>query len=1128
MKRWISRLTLVLAAIAAGAFTTVASAQVTTGSVRGLVTGADNRPLEGARIVAVHTPSGTQYIGVTRADGKFNIPGMRVGGPYAVGASMIGFARQGRDDITVSLGAAVDLVFKMSAVATQLSQVTITSEGGELSSTRTGAATSIRREQLEQLPTISRRLSDFTRLTPQASGNSFAGQDNRMNNITVDGSYFNNSFGLGGQPGDRTNVAPISLDAIEAVQVNIAPFDVRQGAFTGAAINTVTRSGTNAFSGSIYYNTRDYNNVGTRAGNGVINPGTFAFDQIGFRVGGPIIKDKLFFFVSYESDENDRPGTTFRANNGGEPVLGNVVRADTSTLNTLSTFLATNFGYSTGPYQDYMFGTPSSRLTAKIDYALSNRNKFSFRVTQLTSETDVLMSTSSSLGFGRGSPNGIGFQGSNYSILENINSYVGEWNSLITDRMSNQMIIGFNKSDESRGGIDNLFPFVDILGGNIAGGGGTTLMSFGSEPFTPNNELRYNSFQFQNNFTIYGNSHDLTFGASVEIYESENVFFPGKQSSYVYNSLTDFYADATAFTTACGTNPANWGACAGAPVSSTAGVGPRRFQVRYANIPGQTKPVQPLEVNFSGIYAQDEWRVRNNFTVTTGIRVDIATFGATGFNNTAVDAMNFRDETGATVKYSTGALPKATPLISPRIGFNYDLRGNGQTIIRGGTGMFTGRPAYVWISNQIGNNGILTGFIQDDAATGAGTDSSITNRPFHPNPDRYKPATVNGTPAASYELALTEENFRFPQLWRTNLAIDHKFQSGWRTTVEMLWGQDVNGVYYINANLPAADAAFTGADDRPRWVSDKCPGTGIFAGTQTNRINCTVTSAVVLKNQNVGRTYNASVSLERAFTNGLYLKGATAYGTSTNTVDAGSIAFGSWNNNQHAGDPNNPGMGNGNGYQGRRSFLVTSYTKNFFGWGNTSISAFLENFTAGTASYTTNGDLNGDGGTSNDLIYVPANAGEMNFAPITGATPFSAAQQITAWNAYIEQDAHLRTRRGKYAVRGGVVIPNVTRLDISASQDISRLFMGQKNTIQLRLDVLNFTNMLNTDWGVSQRLVEARPLTPVTPLTTGPTAGMARYQMRVINGALPKSTFQKAANIADVWRMQLGLRYTFN
>jgi hypothetical protein len=676
--------------------------------------------------------------------------------------------------------------------------------------------------------------------------------------------------------------------------------------------------------------------------------------------------------------------------------------------------------------------------------------------------------------------------------------------------MSNQLLFTYTKQDESRGAISNLFPFVDILNG-----AGQTYISFGSEPFTPNNELRYSNWQLQNNFTIYGNRHDLTFGVNIEGYESENVFFPGKQSAYVYNSLDDFYADARGYVTACGTGVPTT-PCA-AYAASPAGIGPRRFQVRYTNIPGQEKPIQPLEVNFMGAYVQDEWRVGRGLTVTGGVRVDVVSFGNTAEENTQVNGLNFRDEDGNTVQYNTAKLPDATPLISPRLGFNYDVRGNGQTIVRGGTGIFTGRPAYVWISNQIGNNGILTGFIQDDGVSGA----ELTNRPFNPNPDAYKPATVTGAPAASYELALTDQDFKFPQVWRSNLAVDHRFENGWLVTTEFLWGRDVNGVYYINANLPAADAAFTGPDNRPRWVSDKCAA---VSGTQTNRLNCNITSAIVLKNQNIGETYNASVSLERAFRNGFYTKGAFAYGTATNTVDAGSIAFGSWNNNQHTGDPNNPPLGNAAGFQGRRAFLVSSYTRDWFGWGNTTISAFLENFSTGQTSYTFGGDMNGDGGTSNDLIYVPRDASEMNFLPITGSAPFTVAEQQAAWDAYINQDPHLRTRRGQYALRGGVILPNVTRMDLSISQDLSRMVAGKRNSLQIRFDILNFTNMINSDWGLSQSVINTQPLIPA-----GATAGGApQYRMRVVNGQLLNKTFQKNAGTNDVWRMQLGLRYTFN
>jgi outer membrane receptor protein involved in Fe transport len=597
-----------------------ASAQVTTSSMRGSVVDDKAAPIEGARVEAVHTPSGTRYASLTRADGRFAIPGMRVGGPYEVIVTRIGYQRQSRTDVFTSLGTATDLAFTLSAVATQVATVTVTGEAGIISASRTGAATAVAREQIEQLPTISRRIGDFVRLTPQASGNSFAGVDNRLNNITVDGSYFNNSFGLGGQPGDRTGVAPISIDAIEAVQVNIAPFDVRQSNFTGAAVNTVTKSGTNDIKGSIYYLTRNQDFAGKNAGASTLTPGKLDFSNIGVTLGGPILKDKLFFFGSFENDGIVEPGINFRANTGGETPQGNVTRVLASDLDQLSNFLRTNFGYETGPYQGYNHETPSRRFLGKLDYNLNDNNKFSLRYSHLDSETDVLVSQSSSLGFGgrRGSINNISFQNSNYSILENIRSTVAEWNSTFKGNMANQLIVGYNSSDESRGSRGSVFPLVDILDGN-----NTSLTSFGFEPFTPNNELRYNSLQLQNNFTIYGEKHELTFGLSFERYKSENVFFPGSQSAYVYRTLEDFYTDANDFL-------AN-------PNRTTSPVNLRRFQVRFANIPGQTKPVQPLEVDYTGLFAQDEWRATDNLRVTYGLRVEVPVFAETGFQNANAD-----------------------------------------------------------------------------------------------------------------------------------------------------------------------------------------------------------------------------------------------------------------------------------------------------------------------------------------------------------------------------------------------------------------------------------------------------------------------------------------------------------
>ena len=1068
---------------------------VTTASVTGTITGPGGAPLAGARVMAVHQPSGTAYQGLARSDGRYTILGMRVGGPYNVYARIIGFAPEIRSGVFLNLGVATEVSFVMRQAAVTIEAVSVTAQAGALSSTKTGAATAVNRDVLETLPTISRTIGDFTRLTPQASGSSFAGQDTRMNNITIDGSYFNNSFGLAGQPGGRTGVAPIPLDAIEQIQVNIAPYDVRQGNFVGAGVNAVTKSGTNDFSGSLYYLTRNQNFAGTRAGGVPFNPGTFKFGQIGARLGGPIVRNKLFFFVNFEDDGLTEPGTTFLANKGNELVAGNTTRVLESDLTTLSTFLSSKFNYETGPFTGYSNETPSRRLISRVDFNANDRNKLSLRYISLDSKTDVLESNSSSLGFGNRRTNlsSINYLNSNYSILENIRSLVGEWNSQVGSNMANNLIVGYTTNDESREPRGAFFPLVDILQN------GSTYTSFGYEPFTPNNELRYNTAQIQNNFTVFTTKHDLTFGATAQRYRSENVFFPGSQSVYVYNSLADFYTDANDYL-------AN-------PTRTTSPVGLNRFQVRFNNIPGQVKPVQPLEVLYAGAYAQDEWRATDNLKVTLGLRFDVPKFENTALANTEVDGFTFKDETGAAVKYSTSRMPGANILFSPRLGINWDVKGDRTTLVRGGTGVFTGSPAYVWISNQVGANGVLTGF-SDLRSTPT---VPLRSRPFNPNPDAYKPTTVTGAPASSYELAFTDPDYRFPQIWRSNAAVDQRLPYGIVGTAELLYSKDVNGTYYINANLLDAPTRFTGADTRPRW-------------TGNNRINSKITSAIVLKNQSVGRSYNIAGSLEKAFNNGFFAKAAYSFGAARNTVDPGSIAFGTWASNEQASDPNNPGLGYSSNSPGHRAFLALSYRQQYFDFGATSISLFAEKRTIGNTSYTFSGDMNGDGGFGNDLIYIPRDPSEMNFEQYTFRQTglpdrtFTVAEQVAAWEAYINQDEYLSAHRGQYAERGALFLPMLFRADMSVTQEIFRDVAGKRNGLQLRLDVLNVGNLLNNKWGTGRRLVSNQPL-----VARGASAnGAALYQLRNINQNLISSTYEKTAGIADVYRLQLGLRYTFN
>ncbi len=1080
---------------------------VTTGTITGVVVDAQKRPVSGAQVVATHVPSGTIYEAVTRADGRFAIPAMRVGGPYSVivaPASTGGTAFQPRtqDNVMVNLGIATDLAFEVQPLVTE--EITVVGRSDTVfSSERTGAATTIDREMLATLPTIGGRLNDMTRLTPQSGGTlSFGGQDSRLNNITVDGSYFNNSFGLRNSPGDTSGVAPISLAAIEQVQVSLAPYDVRQGNFVGAAVNTVTRSGGNSWRGSFYNQFRNESVVGTKAKALAVNPGTFQFRNTGTWASGPIERNKTFFFVNYENEALTQPGTTFRANSGGEAVGGSVTRVLKSDLDAISTFMKSNFTYDTGGYQGYDFTIPAKRFLVKVDHNFNDRNKLVVRYNHLDSFADTLVSNSSSLGFGsrRTSTFGLNFQASNYAILENIRSIIGEWNSVIGTRMANTLIVGWTKQDESRKNNQGpWFPFIDILESDAV------YTSLGFEPFTPNNELIYKTFQLQDTFTYFGNRHEVTFGFSAEKYHSQNVFFPGAQSAYVYSSLADFYTDLNGYLT----NPSR----------TTSPITLRRFDLRWSNIPGQIKPVQPLDVFYTGAYVQDSWRLRDNVKITAGLRFDVPLFGDTGYANANADALTWRDEHGNPVQYKTGELPPANVLWSPRVGFNWDVNGDLTTQVRGGSGVFTGRPAYVWISNQVGNTGMLTGTERRD---------NTTIRPFNPNPDFYKPANVTGAPATSYNLELIDPDFKFPQVWRTNVAVDQRLPYGWTGTLEFIYNRDVNGIYYINANLPAAQSAFTGADRRPRWTGPSCgsPTVGPCANRINNAAGNVVSTNVVLKNQSVGRSWNLAATVEKRFQAGFWLKTAYSYGEAKNTVDPGSIATGSFTSNQISGDPNRAPLAFSANSPGHRYFAVASYSREFFRFGATTVSLYWESRTIANTSYIFAADANGDGGTSNDLLYIPRDQSEMNFVQFTvpgGGPTFTAAQQAAAWDSFIAQDKYLSAHRGQYVERNAVFLPLVHRADFSFSQDFRFTAGGHRHTVQFRWDVDNITNLLNKNWGVSRRLVSNSPLT-----NPGVDAnGALTYRLRVVNNQLMSKSLEQTASLSDVYRMMFSVKYIF-
>jgi hypothetical protein len=1119
IRRWLAVLAFLAVAWPAGA----AFAQgVTTGAISGIVTNQQGQPVENAEVVAIHEPSGTTYEGVTRADGRFSMPGMRVGGPYSVtvafGTGGTAFAPETKPDVTVNLGVATDLTFVVSPIAVT-EEVTVSAQADPVfSSSRTGAATAVLREEIALIPTLSGRIDTVTRLTPQASGGTgFMGQDGRMNNITVDGSSFNSTMGISAsQPGDRTGVAPISLESIEQIQVSVAPFDVRQGSFVGAGVNTITRSGTNELSGSFYHRMRGDDWVGTDAAGATVNPGTFTFRNTGGWASGPIIRNRLFAFGNHENERDSRPLTLFRANQGGEPVGGNVTRVLASDMTALSSLLQSRFNYETGPFENLSDDTPAKRYLVRTDLNINNANKLSVRYNHLDSFSDSGLSSSTSALRGRsgGTTSFLTFQNSNYATQENIRSTIGEWNAVVGSTMANSLQAGYTHQDESRTFRGTIFPFVDIFEG------GTSYVSFGAEPFTPNNELRYGTLQIQDNLTKFSNQHSLTFGVYAEKFHAENVFYGGccPQSAYAYNSLADFYADANGFL-------AN-------PNRTVAPVTLSRFQVRWLNIAGLDKPEQVLNVWYTAGYAQDEWRVRPNLTLTGGVRFDRSQFENTAFANEAADRLTFRDQAGNPVRYETGRLPEAKILWSPRLGVNWDVKGDQQTQVRGGTGVFSGRPAYVWISNQLGNSGVLVGERIID---------NTTAFPFNPNPDAYK-AAPTGANAASYGLNVTDQDFKFPQVWRSNIALDRKLAFGVVSTTEMLYAKDVNGIRYINANLPAAQSQFAGADTRMRWVGPACAATG-QAGGCVNRINNDpgnqVTVNYVLSNGGEGSAWNFAQSLQKTTAFGLSLRGAYSYGVSRTLVDPESTAATSYARVATSGDPNNAGVSYSLWSPGHRVFALGTYSREYFSFGSTSISLFWEmrhNNTSSTPSsrisYVFAGDLNNDSISANDLIYVPRDTSEMNFAPFTvGTRTFTAEEQAAAFEAYIRQDPYLSKRRGQYAERYGAAMPMLRRADLSIVQDVFRSLGGKRNALQVRADITNVGNLLNHNWGVGRRPTAPANTNNQVQILTNPAAdaaGRATYRMAIANNQLITESFQKTAFTGDVYQFMVSLRYSFN
>jgi hypothetical protein len=1029
--------------------------QQTTSAIQGKVTSDKGEGLLGATVLAIHTPSGTQYGVTTREDGGYNIPNMRIGGPYTVKISYVGFQDFTQEGIQLQLGSKFTLNTALKETAVELGEAVVTGErAGIFGRGRTGAETNVSNEAISKLPTISRSASDFYRTAPATDGASFAGRNDQYNNFTVDGAIFNNPFGLdAATPGGQTDAQPISIDAIEQITVALAPYDVTQAGFTGASVNAVTKSGTNQFKGTVFGFTRNQNLTGGKvSGQKVIVP-DLKQNQVGFALGGPIIKNKLFFFANAELDRRTDLGATAISAASGRSGA-NVSRVAQSDLEAVSSALRSRYQYETGPYEDYLHNTNSTKGILKFDFQIDKSNTLTATYNFLDASKQKPAHPSA---IGRRGPDltTLQFFNSGYQINNKIQSGIVELRSLFGNSAANKLQVGYTAFRDSRDPLSAPFPVINIDRDGIR------YIVAGHEPFSIFNRLNQNVFQATNNFNIYKGKHTYTIGASLERFDFDNsfnlnayggTFGPGfvSTAAFLDSVRTGRFDDEVR--AARSTAQANGG---------------------EGGTPGNGWALAETNVGQFAFYLQDEWQVNEKFTLTYGVRMDMPLYFNTKEKIQENLARNccylpetvWFNEQGEPTKFDHTILPKQVPLISPRIGFNYDFHGDQKVQLRGGSGLFTGRLPFVWIGNQVAN----------------------------PNFFFYN---------------MTDPNFRFPQVWRSNLGYDRKM-GNWVFTMDLLYTKDLQAAMVRNFGLKPPTGRLQGPDNRPIYTNND--RTLVFGGP---------TNAYVFSNTNVGYSFNASFQVRRNFKNGQVMAAYNFLDAKDASSVEAEISSDAFDRNPAIGHVNTPLLAPSL-FGNRHRFIVSAFKTFEYGaakqWATT-LSTFFQYAQGGTTqndnvadyrfSYTYSGDINNDGSGLNDLLFIPTDAqlSQMNFA--------SNAQR-DAFRSYINQDKYLSSRRGQYVEKYGILSPWYSQWDIRMAQDY-RLANGR--AFQFTFDILNFGNMISSNWGVRSLPVNTQPV--------GVSVSAQGVPTYTFDTTL-KNTFADDFSLLSRWQARAGLRFTF-
>ena len=1079
-----------------------ADAQVTTSGMNGTVTDAAGQPLAGATVIAVHTPSGTQYGAVTDKNGGYNLQGLRTGGPYTVTFSFVGCQSVEFPGLMLSLGQTLkrDAFLKDSQ---ELEAVVITADGknSSMNVNRAGAVTSISNEQIELMPTVNRSMNDIMRLTPQASsttsGLAIGGGNYRQSYVTVDGAAFNNMFGIGGNL--PAGGSPISLDALEQVSVSITPFDVRQSGFTGGAINAVTKSGTNDLKVSAYLYSKSDQLQGDKYDGGKLSLSEMRNNTLGFSVGAPIVRNKLFVFANFEREWNTTPGNSRLARTSESQDFGKALqynRPTTAKLDEMSRFLIDNYGYNPGAYQNYSVKTPGYKLMARVDWNINRNHALNVRFSRTQNKYSSAPSSSISplnAGkvydkdvYGRTSVYAMYFGNSRYYQEQNFTSVAAELNSRFMDsRLTNTLRYTYSHQYEPRSYDGGIFPTVDIL--EPAENGASALYaSFGLDPFTEGNLREVSTHILTDEIGYTLGKHRLVAGLQFEHNLTTNGYLQGGAGYYVYESWDDFKNDKA----------------------------PLAFRIAHGNNDDLSQAFPQFSHMQYSVYLQDEINVSERFKATVGVRFEVPVYPSISGNENKDFTEIFADHGG----YKTSDMPKARLSVAPRVGFNWDMTGERKYILRGGSGIFTGRLPFVWIVSAVGNSNCL----QAQSILYKSNGDKMPG--FHDNvgdilEDLYGGTFQQQALPAPTSATIMDKNLKMPSTWKTSLAFDLKLPRDFNLNIEGIYNKDIDAVAVSKlGQREVAGGIQLPGEPRPRklWESQ-----GI-----KNSDGKDVTPYLIHNTDIAGYYYSISAQLSKRWRFGLMASASYTYSESKSVIDGiGDQVTSAYNTNTFCTDGSNtPELGYSSFVSPHRILINIGYRKEYGKHFASSVGLYYEalrlGYVGSSYSYSrysyTMTNVTNDGGAQN-LLYVPTREQweTMPFADIvnkdTGKVTYSAEDQKNDFWEFINGDDYLSEHKGEYTRRGGAVMPWMHMLNFKFAQDFYVNIGGKRNTITVGIDINNVANLLNRNWGNARQISTSNLLT---------------FKDGAYQFSKPKWT--NVAGTASTWSALFSVRYTFN